>query len=170
MVKNVSLFKNVKLYYYFGIILTFIILDFLSKNWIISNFSLGESLSILPNINIYYVKNSGIVFGFFSGEEYCRKYLLIIINILCIFVLFLIINKNWLYISYLSIFPFLMIIGGAIGNLLDRIIYGYVIDFIDIYISIYHFPTFNLADLNICIGIEYIILNNFSFFIRKNIR
>ncbi|UAJ66070.1 signal peptidase II [Candidatus Schneideria nysicola] len=167
MVKNVSLFKNVKLYYYFGIILTFIILDFLSKNWIISNFSLGESLSILPNINIYYVKNSGIVFGFFSGEENWRKYLLIIINILCIFVLFLIINKNWLYISYLSIFPFLMIIGGAIGNLLDRIIYGYVIDFIDIYISIYHFPTFNLADLNIFIGLEYIILNNFSFFIKK---
>jgi len=116
-----------------------------SKKVIISNF-----------INLVHIKNKGIAFGIFNkpGTE-C--YILSGITIIAIFFIIYMIfteGKKSLFISI----PLGLILGGAIGNLIDRILFGEVTDFIDLHIGIYHWPAFNVADMAISIGGFMILL------------
>ncbi|QJC28929.1 signal peptidase II [Enterobacteriaceae endosymbiont of Plateumaris rustica] len=134
------------------IICIIIFIDLISKFYIFKNFNLYESYYINSYINLYYINNYGIIFGIF-GEK--NKYNLIILffNILIFIILY------FIYIKKKSInFNHNLIISGLLGNFINRIINGFVIDFIDIHIGNLHYPIFNLADISIFIGIIFIII------------
>ncbi|BGI50936.1 MAG: signal peptidase II [Arsenophonus endosymbiont of Ceratovacuna japonica] len=142
--------------------LTFIILfiDFYTKQIILNNFQLYESIPFIHYINFTYTKNSGSAFSFLADENGWQCWLFIFISIIiCIILAFIMyyqnINNKLINIAYA------LIIGGTLGNLYDRLVYGAVIDFIDFYINTWHWPTFNIADIAICIGTILIILNDF---------
>ena len=128
--------------------IAFVFLDQLSKFLLDKFLVLGKSYTIFDRF-LYITKayNDGVSFSMLSGH----KFLIILISIgIMAFLLFYMRkfkqNKR-------NIIAFSLVFGGLIGNLIDRIIHGYVIDFIDFYIMNYNYPIFNLADSFICIGI-----------------
>lgn len=152
-------FLNAKIPY---LVLSFLVflLDQFSKKLIYTFFTLNESILIIKNFfNITYIHNKGLVFGIFSNTQ--NKFVILLISILSLAALFFLsvyffaINTK----SKLFSFGFSFVLGGAMGNMLDRLIQGYVIDFLDFYIGKYHWPTFNIADTFICIGVLLLFLD-----------
>ncbi|QJC33158.1 signal peptidase II [Enterobacteriaceae endosymbiont of Donacia clavipes] len=153
MVKNVYLFNNffkkINLLNIFNIIIL-VSIDIISKNYIIKYIKLYDSYYIKSYLNFTYLKNYGIIFGFFSN--YFNN-ILLIINIIILSMIFFFIKYKDNILSYN------FIISGILGNLINRINYGFVIDFIDLHINNYHLPIFNIADTLIFIGIFILIIN-----------
>jgi signal peptidase II len=144
----------------FPILLLLILLDQFSKYFIKTHFFFFTKITVIKGfINIVYVKNKGVAFGFLSevAKNIREPFLLWIPAITCLVLLiYVTVNKK---LSQLEVFGFIFIIGGALGNLIDRILYGFVIDFIDCYIGKLHWPAFNLADSFITIGIILIFID-----------
>lgn len=142
-----------KHYKWLFILVCITILDIGIKFWVRSNLFVGEVMYIAPGINLCYLNNSGLAFGLLSNIKTCYWWILICIMIFVIimfcFSFFRSIKDNILYDSI----SYSMIIGGALGNLYDRILYGVVIDFIDLYIGTWHWPIFNIADIEIFMGL-----------------
>lgn len=136
-------------------VLSVIFFDRLTKLFFSNLLSWGESLPVIPNIlHITLVHNTGIAFGMFKD----RGIVFIIIPLIAI--IWLVYNiyyykENKEYLSRVYIVAFSLILGGAIGNLIDRIFYGYVIDFVDFRI----WPVFNVADSAITIGAIIVAIN-----------
>ena len=129
--------------------------DQIIKKVITSKLVLGESISIIKNIlNITYVTNTGAAFSILSSNTY----FLIMISLIVLTVLVLYLIKVKTDNNEKTIYGFL--IGGIIGNLIDRIIYGSVIDFIDFRIFNYNYPIFNIADSAIVIGVIILIITS----------
>ena len=124
-----------------------------SKYIVVSNLNVLDSVNIIPNfLNITYVTNSGGAFSILSGS----RYFFIILGIIAIIYLikYIMSDSN---ITKVDLIAYSLVISGIIGNLIDRIIYGYVIDYIHFYISSYSFAIFNFADMCIVIGAIIII-------------
>lgn len=135
-----------KKYKYIFISLLIIILDQLSKYLINNNFILNKEYPLINNF--FYMTNAhntGAAFSILSGYNI----LLLIITILTIYILMKNVNKN---------ISFYILLGGIIGNFIDRIFLGYVRDFLDFRIFNYNFPIFNISDICICIGIFLMII------------
>jgi len=139
------------------------VLDQLSKLWIMKEFTLYESREIIPGFfNLVYVVNSGAAFSFLADvNSPWRHYFFVTFAIIAVIAL------TWLVHSLRreSLFYWIcigLIVGGAIGNLIDRIVYGHVVDFLDFYIRDYHWPAFNIADSAICVGVGLYILLTFK--------
>ena len=125
-----------------------IFLDRITKIFFSKVLSLGESLPVIPNVlDMTLVHNTGIAFGLFKDQGIVFIIIPIIAVILLICNIFYYKNNDE-ELSRTYIVAFSMILGGALGNLIDRIRYGYVIDFIDLQI----WPVFNIADSMITIG------------------
>ncbi len=143
------------------LILSFIvlILDQASKWLVISNMRLYESIQLLPGFNLTYVHNTGAAFSFLSDAGGWQRWLfaLIALAISAVLTVWLLRLKSHETLLAISIS---LILGGAIGNLVDRIAYGYVIDFLDVYYQQWHWPAFNIADSAICIGVALMLLEN----------
>ena len=133
-----------------------LVIDQISKIIIVGNFNLYESIKIINNFNITYVNNYGAAWGIFDNSTLILAFIGIIASI---FIYFVFVKDNKL--SKLQDIFYGLLIGGILGNVIDRIIRGYVIDFIDIKIFRYDFPIFNLADTFIVISIIYIIISLF---------
>jgi signal peptidase II len=125
-----------------------VFIDQISKLIILKNiFFLSQGINIFWGLNIVYVENRGVSFGLLS-EFNIPFYLGILSLIISGYIVYLILKtKNKLEIIGLS-----LILGGALGNGYDRLVNGYVVDFIDIYFKKYHWPAFNFADLFITLG------------------
>ena len=141
-----------------AIIIMTIILDQISKYWIQINPSLHSHIEIIPNfLYITYVKNTGAAWSMLSNQTLFLIIISIIETIVLIYFLVKYMKKkgkeNLLYRISLS-----LMIGGAIGNLIDRIQLGYVRDFIDTYPFGYNFPVFNIADSALSIGVVLLII------------
>ena len=138
-----------------------LLLDIISKIIIRHYFFLGESVRIISNFNITYVKNTGAAWSIFQNNTF----LVLIISAMVIvgMIVYVYHNKPKIFINKLS---FGFILGGAMGNFIDRLIYGYVIDFIDIKIFGYDYPIFNIADIFIVVGV--IILIVITWRVEKN--
>lgn len=135
-------------------IITFII-DFISKLLVESNLELYKSLSIIDNFfYLTYTHNYGAAFSILKHN----KLLLIIVGIIAIISVLIYIKKQP-KIKQIEIISYGLLIGGIVGNLYDRIIYGYVRDFLDFYIFGYDFAIFNLADSAIVIAIILLIID-----------
>ncbi len=124
-----------------------VISDFITKQMILKWVKPYESIDILPFINIVHVKNEGAAFGMFAA---LGNSVFIIISLIAIIVI----------ISYLArikgrleIFSISLILGGATGNLIDRLTIGKVVDFVDFFVGKWHWPAFNVADSALTVGI-----------------
>ena len=118
------------------------------------------SIEILPFFNIVMVWNQGVSFGMFSNGSAYGPFILSALSI-AISIVFLI----WLFrsTSKLQNFAIALVISGAIGNVIDRLRFGAVIDFIDVHAAGYHWPAFNIADSCICVGVFLLIIQSFFF-------
>lgn len=136
---------------WFLISVVVIFFDQASKYWALSELSLYQAKPIAPMINFTLAYNTGAAFSFLSGAGEWHRWFLTGFSLIMsiVLVIWLIKLKPKACLQHLSLS---LILGGALGNLIDRAVYGYVIDFIDVYYKNYHWPVFNLADSAICIG------------------
>lgn len=142
------IFRTKKFIYCLKITLLIIILDQLSKIVAYNNKqNLGSVIEIFSGLNLVYVENRGISFGFLSNLN-ISFYLGILSFLIGLYIIYLIKETKNL-VGYISLS---LILGGALGNGIDRVLNGYVIDFIDIYYGDYHWPSFNIADSSITVG------------------
>lgn len=115
-------------------------------------------LNVFPGFNLTKVWNKGIVFGFL-GEGQIGPWILIFFKSLVLIMIYIYARKMWNFSrDRLFMIGLGMIFGGGLGNLIDRISWGAVFDFIDLYLGKYHWPAFNLADVGITIGVLIIVL------------
>ena len=145
---------------YFSVLI--VALDQLSKSIVHSSMNLYDSFNVIPYLlNFTYIRNEGIAFGInFPGG----KIFFIIFPILITFYLISLL-KNKEFEDYPSQVALYLIIGGAIGNILDRIFRGYVVDFIDVHINGNHWYVFNIADSAVTIGLFFLLYS--SIIIKK---
>ena len=134
--------------------LIFVLLDFVVKIIINNNIALYDSINIIPKFfSITYVRNTGAAFSIMENN----RVLFIIIAIIALILIYKYLIMNKVIDRYLMI-SYSMLVGGIIGNMIDRIIYGYVIDYLSFNIFGYNFPIFNLADTFIVISIIMLLL------------
>jgi signal peptidase II len=137
-----------------------VLLDQISKWWIADYLEPHQILSVIPGFfDLVLVHNRGMAFGIFGrsgpGAALCLLLGAILAAIVVIFFFFYWTKKNqkWLTVGLA------LILGGAVGNLVDRVRFGYVIDFLDFSVKDYHWPAFNLADSAVTIGTLWLLLN-----------
>lgn len=129
--------------------------DQFSKFLIVKNIAENESITLIKNFfNITYVKNYGAGFSILQNQ---RIFLIIVGFVAICIVAYLLYKSN--HKETLNRAAYLLIIGGTIGNLIDRLRFGYVVDFLDFYIFGYDFPVFNIADSFLTIGCFMIIIS-----------
>lgn len=129
--------------------------DQLSKLFVVKNLYVGESINILPFFNLVHVRNKGVTFGLLSGS--LQPIVFIILSLIVVVFLIDYARKNKNYRPFLS-----LIIGGAIGNIIDRIAYGSVVDFLDFHLGRHHWPAFNVADSAIVVGVFILFFISYS--------
>ncbi|WP_295733312.1 signal peptidase II [uncultured Bartonella sp.] len=138
-----------------GLVIT-VGLDQLIKHWVVNRLAVGEEIDLLPFLSLYHARNPGIAFSMLSSVS---DWGLIALTF-CIICFVIWLWKNAGPEKSLSRFGFLLVIGGAIGNLIDRVRFHYVIDYISFHISdVFSFAIFNLADSFITIGAVLIVLD-----------
>ena len=152
------IFKNLKFFFYITLIVpAFIfILDRISKIYVInlSNKSIDSELFTSKFLNINLIWNEGIAFGLFSAShEFWYNFLTIIIASTALIILMMSIKQNGAQKYFL-----LLVLGGALGNLYDRIFFKAVPDFIDLHVENFHWFVFNIADIFITFGVIMLIL------------
>lgn len=126
-------------------------LDQLSKYAVVENISRGQEINLVPGFNLILAHNYGIAFSAFhdTAGTYVPYLSLLAIAIVAVLLVWLLRTPREQKLLSLALSS---IIGGAIGNLIDRFHYGYVIDFLDVYVKTWHWPTFNVADSFISVG------------------
>jgi len=147
---------------YVLIVAATLVLDRWTKALILNRFGLNESISVIDGLfNITYVQNTGVAFGIFSSIASPVKTLLL--SAFTIFAAAVVVTfsvrssvRNRLLQIALA-----LILGGALGNLYDRIAYGYVVDFLEFYFRTYHWPSFNVADSAISVGVVLLAIEIF---------
>ena len=144
------------------LLLLLIILDLFTKQLIINYIQLHEFIVINFFIDLTHIHNFGVSFGLFSG--YISFWVLALIGLLIVFFIYYLMLTSNDKFEKIGLF---IIIGGALSNILDRLIHGYVIDFISLHYNKFYWPAFNLADIYITIGILMIIFNIFKKFYKK---
>ena len=138
-----------------------VLLDQLSKLLIADNMQLYQSINIMPYVNLTYVHNTGAAFSFLSEAGGWQRWFFAALAIV-------IGSVSAVWLSRLKAHETLMavslslVLGGAIGNLIDRLAYGYVIDFLDVYVQTWHWPAFNVADSAISLGVVLMLLESFG--------
>ena len=136
-------------------------LDLLTKYMVVQRFDLYESVNILPVFNLTYVRNYGAAFSFLAEHGGWQKYFFIVLAIGISLMLVYFMKKNSAE-QKLQNSAYALIIGGALANMVDRVYNGFVVDFLDFYWDIYHYPVFNVADIAICIGAGLLALDAFK--------
>jgi signal peptidase II len=133
-----------------------VIADQASKYYASAHLAFGQPFRMFSFLNFRVAHNSGAAFSFLSSASGWQMYLFIIIAV--VIAAFL---AAWLYrlpsSEKLSAFAIALLLGGAVGNLIDRARFGYVVDFVDFHIHAWHFATFNIADAAITIGVVLLL-------------
>ena len=136
------------------------LLDILSKNFIQKKIIYGEQVEITSFLSLVHFQNTGAAFSFLSDQGGWQRYFLIAISLLAVLYIPWLINQYKKNI--LIVIGLLLILGGAIGNLYDRISYGYVIDFVYLHIGELYWPAFNVADSAISVGVLLFLYGSFK--------
>jgi len=135
-----------------------ILLDQATKAWIISTMRLYDSFAVIGGFfNITHVRNPGAAFGFLAGASPLFRY----IFFMSVAVAAILLILHYLRVSRIEetslVSALALILAGAVGNLIDRVRFGEVVDFLDVYIGSYHWPAFNVADSAITVGAAILI-------------
>ncbi|MDH5594150.1 MAG: signal peptidase II [Gammaproteobacteria bacterium] len=142
---------------YLWISVLVIVLDQITKYLASSQLDYAVPVAVMPMFNFTLLHNTGAAFSFLSDAGGWQRWFFVVLALVISIVLFVWLTRlkqheKWIAIS-LS-----LILGGAIGNVIDRFIFGYVIDFLDIYYNNWHWPAFNIADSAITVGAVVLIL------------
>ncbi|MCK4837550.1 MAG: signal peptidase II [Desulfobulbaceae bacterium] len=137
-------------------------LDQLSKWWILATFNLHESLPVIPGFfDLTFVVNTGAAFGMLAGEQNLWRQLFFVSMTLVALVVLCFAFRQYRYEGRSYIIGIGLIGGGALGNLVDRLRFGHVVDFLDFSIKGHHWPAFNVADSAISVGVAFFLLAGF---------
>jgi len=137
-----------------------LILDQLRKIWIDTSMSLYQSIPVFPGFSITYAHNYGAAFSFLSDAGGWQRWFFAVLAAVISIGLIVWIKRLKPEETLLAV-SLSLVLGGAIGNLIDRVIYGYVIDFLDVYYQSYHWPVFNIADSAITVGVAFMLYESF---------
>lgn len=140
-----------------GWALVIIVIDQITKQWILNNYQLGDWTPITSFFNIVRAHNTGAAFSFLANHDGWQRWLFVGIGVIATVLIVWQLRKHpqdKLFCLSLS-----SILGGAIGNVVDRLQHGYVVDFLDFYWGTSHFPAFNVADMGITMGAALLILD-----------
>ena len=146
--------------YYLILAAVIIILDIWTKQLVLARIRLHEAIPVIPDFfQLVHVRNTGAAFGL--GANASSKFVPILLNTgaIAVFCVVVVYALRTAVTDRLLQTGLHLILGGAIGNLLDRFRFGYVVDFLDVYIGRHHWPAFNVADSAICIGIALLFLD-----------
>lgn len=136
--------------------LAVLFLDQLTKQAVRATFTYGESRPVIDGFfNLVYVRNDGAAWNILSGHS-----IILILISLAVLVLLIVYRRSFLGERFLHKALFGLMIGGIVGNLIDRIRFGWVTDFLDFEFGSYHYPSFNVADSAICIAVVLYIITN----------
>jgi len=144
---------------YVLLVLATLCLDRWTKSLVQSRFALNESVSVIDGLfNITYVRNTGVAFGIFSSITSPAKSLLLSLFTIIAATVVVIYSFSTPVRNRLLQMALGCILGGALGNLYDRLRFGYVVDFLELYYRDYHWPSFNVADSAISVGVFMLAL------------
>ena len=136
-----------------------VLIDQVTKSWIVAQFQLGEGFAVTPFFNIVRVHNLGAAFSFLADAGGWQRWFFtglgLAAALLMVWMLFRHPGQNLFGLALA------LVLGGAVGNVIDRLVYGYVVDFLDFYWGSAHFPAFNVADSAISVGAVCLILDEF---------
>lgn len=132
-----------------------LVLDRLTKKWAVASLKGNDAIVVIKDFfGFEYLENRGAAFGMLQNKQWL--FITITILVVLFMIGYLIKRKPTFKLTYISM---ALIIAGAIGNLIDRIAYKYVIDFILVhYKDVYYFPTFNVADILVCVGTFFLLI------------
>jgi signal peptidase II len=150
----------VKRVHYLILSAVIILLDIWTKSLVLARIQLHEAIPVIPNFfQLVHVRNTGAAFGL--GADASSRLVPILLNVgaIAVFCVVVVYALRTAVTDRLLQTGLHLILGGAVGNLLDRFRFGYVVDFLDVYIGRYHWPAFNVADSAICIGIALLFFD-----------
>ena len=135
-------------------------LDQLTKQLALDRLVLGEVYAVVPGFNLTLVLNQGAAFGFLANSGGWQRWFFITVGIvISVLIMITLLRKS--PASAFFRFGLMFILGGAVGNIIARVIQGYVIDFVDLYWQVWHWPAFNVADVAISMGALVVLLDAF---------
>jgi signal peptidase II len=160
MPKMMNYFSNTGLRWLWLTLLC-LVTDQVTKQWVAGSFDYRESLAVLSFFNLTYVHNTGAAFSFLADQGGWQRWFFTAIATIASIVFIVWMAKTPKDQKVLGI-AFSLMLSGALGNLIDRALFGYVIDFLDFHWAGYHFAAFNVADSMIFIGAALMILDSFT--------
>ncbi len=131
--------------------------DLVTKAAIVERLAYGQQIELLPSLNIVHVINQGAAFGLLATAGGWQRYLFILVAVLASILIVWMIRKPETGSAERA--GLAMVLGGAIGNLVDRTARLGVVDWIDVYVGVHHWPAFNIADIGITLGAAVIVLH-----------
>lgn len=139
-----------------------VILDQLTKHLVVNHIEYGSSgIEVFPFFNITHVYNTGAAFSFLAGMGGWQRWFFVVVALSITLILLAVLLRTPRSSRYTCL-GIALVIGGAIGNLIDRVVYGYVVDFLLFYINtkdfFWAYPTFNVADIAVCVGAAVLIV------------
>ncbi len=145
---------------WFGLAALVIIIDQITKYAASSVLLMHEPVAVFPSFNLTLMHNTGAAFSFLADQGGWQRWFFAVLAlgvsvVLAVWLRRLQAHEKWLALA-LS-----LVLGGAVGNLIDRIYHGYVVDFIDVYYNAWHWPAFNIADSAITVGAVMLVIDTF---------
>jgi signal peptidase II len=140
-----------------GIALVVIVLDQLTKSLILANFAYGDSVHVTSFFNVVRVHNTGAAFSFLAGASGWQRWFFVGLGAVAAgFIVWMLRSHGG---QKMFAWALALILGGALGNVIDRLLHGYVVDFIQVHWADRYFPSFNLADSAITLGAILLIVD-----------
>ena len=144
---------------FYALAVCVLILDQASKWWVVANMRLGEVIALASFMNLRHAENRGAAFSFLADAGgWQRLFLSAVAGLICAWIVWALRRRPPAWeAGALS-----LVLGGALGNLADRILRGHVVDFLDFHWAVHHFPTFNIADIGIVAGVAMLLVYGVS--------
>ena len=148
------------IYRYFALSAVVVALDLYTKYLIQGAFAYGEMLTLTSFFDLVHYRNEGAAFGFLAQAGGLQKWFFSGVSLIAILVISYLLNKH--RTEKLFCIGLALVLGGAVGNLYDRVTLGYVVDFLNLHYQQHMWPAFNVADSAICVGVGLLLLDSFK--------
>ena len=135
--------------------------DQLTKQFAVDRLALGEVYAFVPGFNLTLVLNKGAAFGFLADSGGWQRWFFVTVGIVISALIMITLLRQGTANGFFKL-GLTLILGGAIGNIIDRVSQGYVVDFVDLHWQAWHWPAFNVADVGITLGALVVLLEVFG--------
>ncbi len=146
---------------YYGLTIALIFLDQLSKILVVNTMEFQSTIVVTEYFSWHYVRNYGAAFSFLADQGGWQKYFFISLSFVASIALIIWMKKTALTQRF-ELLGLSFVLSGAVGNLIDRTAYGFVIDFIDLHYQDFYWPVFNVADIAISLGVAVLLFSEFK--------